>query len=342
MKKILLSLLLLSTLVINSQNLILTKAANEAVIGDTSRVYIIDTTAYTGGLNAALTGTNMVWTYTNLVATSNKLTSAYINPTSVPSATGYAGCTVVQNQGTTNSFYKSSTTPSTQTEFMGVNSTSLTLKFTNTAVSARYPFTIGDSFSDSYSGSFTFSLSGTATGNATVTADGAGTLNLPYGITLTNVLRVKSVQTTSLNAIIINGTINQTVYYFYHSSQKFPILTINYQSIAIAGSPTISASVSGNINNFTVGLKENNFNVVNSNLYPNPARDIFNVKFNNSLNELASIEIYNLTGQLAKTVVLGNSSSIDQNVSLQGLKSGIYMVKTILGNRNSIKKLIVE
>lgn len=282
MKKLLPFILLSFTLASNAQ-LTLTKAQFDPAIGDTSRYYIIDTSYYTGGLNLGLTGANTLWTYANLAASGNSVTTAYVDPSTVPASANYTGCTIVAKQGPLNSFYKAVTSPSVQTEFQGISSNTITMNFNNTAVNMRYPFAFGNTIIDNFSGSFTFSLSGTASGNATVTADGTGTLVLPNGQIFNDVLRVKSVQNTGFSALIINGNMKQTIYSWYHASQKFPVLTVNYQSMSITGStsPTVSAQVLGNKNNFVIGLKEASEEISSLiRIFPIPAVDIIQVVSN--------------------------------------------------------------
>jgi hypothetical protein len=99
MKK-LLPLFLLASIQIRSQSVSLSQAAYQPVVGDTSRHYVLDTSWYGGGLNAALTGSNILWEYSHIVTTTAVVTSAYVDPTSVPSASDYPGCTGGAKNGT--------------------------------------------------------------------------------------------------------------------------------------------------------------------------------------------------------------------------------------------------
>lgn len=340
MKKFLLAILFLSVAKIQSQSLILTQAAFEPIIGDTNRTWAIDTTAYGSGLNVASTGSSNVWNYASLNATSNGITSPYVNPSTIPSATAYAGCTVVQKQTALNTYYKSVSSPSPQVEFMGITSSSLTMNFTNTAVFARFPFAYNDVVTDNFAGNFSttvpFTISGTASGNATITADGAGTLIIPTG-TLNNVLRVKSYQNTNLNGGLVNGNIKQTTYSFYHASQKFPVLSINYQTISItgAGSPTVSGQVLGNKNNFVVGVGENSINSFNYAVYPNPVTDVLNLSIDQST-EPRSLKVINQIGQ---TVYAGDYSA---KVDVSQLNTGIYIIEVSTLKGVARKKFMKE
>ena len=334
MKQYILFALVFSLTSAFAQNLTLTKANNEPVIGDTTRYVVLDTAQFVGGLNVSNTGSAAVWNYADLISTSNVLTTAYVGTTDV--ANPPSGCTIASKQGSLNSFYKSVSTPSTQFEFMGMKSSSLTLTFSNYAIQHKYPFSLNDTYTDAYSGNFTFSLSGTAAGNVTVTADGNGTLTLPGGTTLTNVLRVKSTQSTNMNAIIVQGTMKQTIYNFYHSSQKYPVLTISYQSVSMAGqSPSVTAQVLGNKSHFVVGMNEPSKNEIQMNAFPNPFTVSFTLEVDANL-EPSMVIIKDITG---KTVLSQNyiSPAIQPN-----LQPGIYFLEVHTNKGLARKKIIQE
>lgn len=84
------------------------------------------------------------------------------------------------------------------------------------------------------------------------------------------------------------------------------------------------------------GINSIHFN--NIVLYPNPAREIINVKCE-ILNEPASITITNIMGQ----VVLSNTiSSQESELNIQSLQSGIYFVTLVQKEKTSTVKFIKE
>lgn len=339
MKKLLPAILLILSIKSFSQSLVLTQSGYQPSIGDTSRVYDLDTTAFSTGLMTNITGSNAIWNYQALVTTTAVLTSAYVSPSAVSSSTDYPGCTFVQKQGGLNNFFKAVTSPTTQTEFMGLKGTGIMMNFTNTAIVARYPMGFNTTITDPFSGSFTFSTtSGSAAGNSTVTADGIGTLNLPGGVTLTNVLRVKSIQNITMSSGFFPiATIKQKTYSFYHASQKYPILDINYTATALTGqSSTLTASASGNKNNFTVvGFKENSLADASISLYPNPANEFLHITLTSLSNPL-KIEIYNQLGQCIYT------KNFENKIDVSAFPSGIYFMEIKNDKGTSRKKFIKE
>jgi PKD repeat protein len=75
------------------------------------------------------------------------------------------------------------------------------------------------------------------------------------------------------------------------------------------------------------------------NLYPNPAKNDFQITLDKSINssEIKNISIYNLYG--------GNvfeTNKYTEKISLNGISSGVYLVKITVGNYQLIKKLIIQ
>jgi hypothetical protein len=62
----------------------------------------------------------------------------------------------------------------------------------------------------------------------------------------------------------------------------------------------------------------------------------------NPTNANCTIEILNSVGQTLQLVKLGNDTNISNDISITNFASGMYMIKTTLGNKVSVKKLIIE
>lgn len=227
-----------------------------------------------------------------------------------------------------------------QTELLGLSSNTLSVTFINTGVVAKFPISYGSTSSDPLSGNFTgFSFTGTCNGNVTTTADGLGTLNLPGGITLTNVLRVKSVQSINLVVGFLPlATAKQTIYNFYHSSQKFPVLSVNYTSIALtAQSPTVTGFVNGSKNYFTVpvGLNEAALSGSEVQIYPNPASRVISVFAANEAG-VVNVRIVDMTGREQLT------TTIEKEVNITNLSPGMYVMELTTRNGTVRKKFLKE
>ncbi|MBA2611677.1 MAG: T9SS type A sorting domain-containing protein [Bacteroidetes bacterium] len=345
MKKIYLTILsgLFFTQISNAQ-LVLTKAFNEPVIGNVNISTRFDSIA---ALNNNF-GPNTLWDFSTLTTNTSVATSSYVPVAGTPSASTYPNATFAEYDGVSGYMYwKSATSPTTQTELLGIEQPSISINLnSNSAIAAIWPITFGYNKTDAFSGTAavqtpTANISGTATGNIKTLGSGTGTVVLPGGMTFTNVLQVTATQTINANLAFgfVTATIVSTTYQYYHSSQKFPIITVSYQ--------TTSGAFSGNAgtirinNNIFTGIHEATQNF-NFSVYPNPATTNLNVALTNKKAENVSVMITNNIGQVVKTVSLGNSTDINSQIDLTGLNSGIYFVKTTIGNAASSKKLIVN
>ena len=328
--------------------LTLTKAANEPVIGES----IINKGFDSVGVVPKNTGAGLSWNFGSYVQNTVTTVGSYSNISSVAGSSLFPAATMVENgQNGDKLMWKSATSPTTQLEFLGVyNSGGAEINLSsNPAIVAIWPMSMGSSITDVGSGTLTL---GTATGvaNNTITTlgSGTGTLVLPGNVSMSNILQVKDSQTlvalggTGLTAFTI--AINSTNYSYYHSSQKYPLLRVSYenqvQTSMLGPTVTTTAKIEVNNNVFT-GLNDKNFDATFQ-IFPNPATDQFHVNLTNNSLENGSMDIYNSVGQLAQHIDLGNGSTLERTVSLNQFKSGIYIVKTTLGNKSSTRKLIIE
>jgi len=317
--------LLFFVLAFTNQSQTITQSFNEPVIGDIDRSTRLDTSLYTTGLPTNVTGNNCSWDFTKFTGVFPMVVDSFISPSSVPNASAHPNATYAQNRDKIYTFYKSSTSPS-QTELLGGYTTSLTLTFTNTAIIASYPLNYGYNLTDPVSGTFLYNATnGVCNGSITIAADGLGTVNLPNGVSIPNVLRLKSVETLALLTFFQGvpvpvGSFNQTIYNYYMPGKKFPIVNIGYTTYQLlAGTPTITALVYGSQNYFSVvGQEENTMEKRNLQVYPNPFHSELNLS---SVIEESEFSFYNLNGQLI--LKTDNTSGTE----LEKLQAGIYFLE---------------
>ena len=316
----------------------LTKAFNEPVLGNVNSQHGYDTISAI----PKNTGANQVWNFSALTTNTIVNVGTYTTVASTPNGSSFTSATLAESDGAGGYTYTKST--ATQYELVGIVNPNITLNFSNnTAIVAIWPLTMGYSNTDTFSGTAVANgtLNGTATGTITTLGSGTGTLIIPGGASFTNILQVQTKQNIdiSLAGGVITATIVAVDYNYYHSSQKFPILTVSYSDIQ--GSFTSNTAVVTVNNNVLAGINDLNFDATFS-IFPNPANQYVNVKLNNMSNDVCKVEIVNSIGQLAKSINLGSDSEISNSISISDLSDGIYMVKTTLGNKVSSRKLIVE
>lgn len=337
MKKIYLSIVAATIAFSANAQLSLTKAFNEPVLGNVNATETFDSVAV---LNNS-TGSNQVWNFSALTSSSVTGVGTFTTVASTPNGSNYVGATIVEDDGQGGFTYYKAT--ATQYEVVGIEDPNIVLNFTNTGIVAIWPVTMGYSNTDLFSGSAAVqgTLTGTADGTVTTLGSGTGTLIIPGGASFTNILQVKTHQKVELNLGFgfVTATVQVTDYNYYHGTQKFPLLTVSYNDAQGAFSNT-SATIK--INNAVItGINDHNFDAT-FNIFPNPAKDFVNVKLQNVANVNCKIQIVNSIGQIAQEIDLGNDSEITRNISVSNLNSGIYMVKTTLGDKVSVRKLIIE
>lgn len=109
------------------------------------------------------------------------------------------------------------------------------------------------------------------------------------------------------------------------------------------------AGNSGTVNSFSiqictqaVALTNNDFSFENFSLYPNPNKGSFNVKFNSNSNNDIQIAVYDMRGRAIFEKAYQNTGTFDQNVQLESIQSGIYLVNIQDGDKKVVKKIVIE
>ena len=340
MKKIYMTLLagLFHSLALHSQTL--TQAGNEPAPGDIYSVNYFDSTA----VIPKSPGTNQTWDFSSITQSTNAASStSYVAASSVSSSSLFPGATMAQNNGNGNySFYKSTSTPTAQLEELGSVSSGtppIITTYTNTFISVVWPVSYGTSFSDNFSGPLSGSSSGSISGSQTVTATGSGTLKLPGGAMFTNVLQVKFMsyvtESTTSPTPAVTFTSIVTEYAYYHSSQKFPLISVNYGVFMNGTSTNTFAAIQMN-KAVVVGLKENSLSESDLKMYPNPAKNIINLLFTDNKLLNTPVLVSTITGRVISTVMLTGNH---QQINLDNVPQGIYIISFSNGE---VKRIIKQ
>lgn len=108
-------------------------------------------------------------------------------------------------------------------------------------------------------------------------------------------------------------------------------------SIATVGSPFLAVSSNPGrvgVYSFDQILSTETPLIQHTNLYPNPAKDQFNIQLNDGI-EFERVRVYNHIGQLI-------IESKESNINTNNWSQGIYFVEVTTQQGRSIKKLIIE
>jgi hypothetical protein len=324
----------LTTATLNAQ-LTLEKQWHEPVAGEQTGVRAYDSTSAI----PKHTGPAETWDFSTMVQNSLGATaSSFVAPTTVPASSMYPGTTLVEAKNGEYTYFKSGTNPEVF-EGLGYQSSLATVNYNIDAMKVFvWPIAYGSNYTDTYSGNITGSFSGNLTGTLQTEATGAGTLILPGSDKYTNVLQLTSMQSATIanNA----GVITNISYSYFHTTQKFPLLSVNYFRLTGTAGSIFTYSVLVN-KILAVGITDENFESQIT-LYPNPSHGIFSVKLSNEDMQSCSISIYNSNGQLIRQTSKTNEKTIDENINIKDLPRGMYLVKTQLNSHSYIKKMILQ
>jgi hypothetical protein len=115
------------------------------------------------------------------------------------------------------------------------------------------------------------------------------------------------------------------------------------------GFKDVAAGNTGTVNSITlevctqiVALANADFSFENFSLYPNPNGGSFNVKFNSNTSNDIKIAVYDMRGREIFNKAYQNSGVFEQNLQLDNVQSGVYLVNIQDGDKKIVKKIVVE
>ncbi|ESU29048.1 hypothetical protein FLJC2902T_10840 [Flavobacterium limnosediminis JC2902] len=164
-----------------------------------------------------------------------------------------------------------------------------------------------------------FDTSGAALNCATTTDSNFASAFLPFS-------------TTNINGFNGNNSAGTWKIYFKDNVVDSNIATARFNTFTIQLCKTVSVPV----------LSTENFGLENFSIYPNPNNGNFNVQFtSNSSNEI-KIGVHDLRGRLVFENEYQNTGTFNQNLQLNKVQTGIYIVTVQDGERKETKKIVIE
>lgn len=110
----------------------------------------------------------------------------------------------------------------------------------------------------------------------------------------------------------------------------------------VAGNTGTINSITLEVCTQTVALANSDFSFENFSLYPNPNDGTFNVKFNSNTSNDIKIAVYDMRGREIFNRAYQNTGVFEQNLQLDNVQSGIYLVNVQDGDKKIVKKIVVE
>jgi Secretion system C-terminal sorting domain/Pregnancy-associated plasma protein-A len=89
-------------------------------------------------------------------------------------------------------------------------------------------------------------------------------------------------------------------------------------------------------------LSERDFKFKNFSLYPNPNNGNFKISFEPETNDNINIEILNISGRNIYNKTVQNSGTFDQEINLEKLQTGIYLISIQNGENRIVKRIVLE
>ncbi|WP_431496696.1 reprolysin-like metallopeptidase [Flavobacterium sp.] len=129
---------------------------------------------------------------------------------------------------------------------------------------------------------------------------------------------------SAFNAKPTNGTWTLLAGDFYNGD----VGTINAWSVEICSQT------------FTLGNEEFEFD--NFSLFPNPNNGSFTVKFDSTSNNDIKVNVHDIRGRQVYEKSFSNTGAFNQNINLDKVQSGVYLVSIIDGAKKTVKRIVVE
>ena len=101
-----------------------------------------------------------------------------------------------------------------------------------------------------------------------------------------------------------------------------------------------SASIQICTKTFTLGTKD--FDANDFSLYPNPNKGNFTVQFSSQSGNEIKILVHDLLGRKLFEKAYDNTGAFNQNIQLQDLQAGLYLVSVYDGDAKQVKKLVIK
>lgn len=118
------------------------------------------------------------------------------------------------------------------------------------------------------------------------------------------------------------------------------IWTLRVRDAVVGRFGTInSASVNICTKTFTLGSED--FEIIDFALYPNPNKGNFTLQFQSESNAV-EVFVHDILGKKVYTNTFQSSGDFNQNIQLQNITAGMYLVTVIDGNRRTVKKIVIN
>ncbi|MDD2635175.1 MAG: T9SS type A sorting domain-containing protein [Bacteroidales bacterium] len=288
------------------------------------------------GFNLAGTpdGINTIWDFSSLTIT-DQVTFSYTDATTEPATSDFPDATIAEAiSGTEGLMYFK-----TDNYFMARKGAtgSMYLNYNlDSALLLSFPITAGENIENSYTGVLSAQNLDMEidNGHVEINADAQGTITLPNGTVLTDVLRVHVVE--NFRGMYDMGfgpteviTINDNFYYWFHEDYTNPIFV--YGTTTVGG---LSSDETESLRFQPIVISDTEEESVSTNLiYPNPSNGTLNILESESYDIGRVLNIY---GKEVKTFVPSST------IGISDLSNGVYFIVLNGTKGKNVSKIVLE
>ena len=316
----------------------LTASTTNPVAGESFSQSACGVSSFTmGGSGAAVT-----WDLSGLTPISTD-TLVYLGCAASGLCDSFAGASLASLGGSNMQFYS---TDASSFALTGVNIPGGNVYYSTPRKKIIYPATYNITALEPYA----FSRPGFDSygyGTDSITVDAYGTLILPTG-TFTNVLRVHTIS-ISIDSNIVSGTtyvdtFRTDVYSWYTPGTHSPLLSMFYDFGGLTGTPELAQIFYYKLLPPGTGVASTPAQDNDLVLYPNPATTELHCRLALASDDIISIEIMDVLGQVVNPTTLQKASTGINTITsdLTGFRAGLYFLQ--IGTPGGIlrKPFIVE
>lgn len=92
----------------------------------------------------------------------------------------------------------------------------------------------------------------------------------------------------------------------------------------------------------TITLSSESFGLDNFTLYPNPNNGSFNIQFNSNTGSEIKVNVHDIRGREIFNKSFDNNGLFNENLQLNNVQSGVYLVTVEDGTRKEVKKIVIQ
>lgn len=291
-------------------------------------------------------GQNVVWDFSKIEAASDFVGN--IQESYITKGSNYfpQSNTVLEEFG--NYFFFNVNSSQMEQNGYSTGNGSVYIEYKKPFIKMKYPFSFNSSYSGTFDGIYNSNDKpiGEIAGTYSVSGDGIGTLLLPDGKEMNNALRVKEVK--KYKQTISNSSVNieDLTYRWYVNEHRFPVLVLISSTYTYQNGQT-STTTRAAYNSNVILLSAETMNTTNGfglDIFPNPYHEKVNIKLQLETLSPVNITVFDLIGKRIAVLVDKTETAGEFSYSFSakdlGLAKGTYLVKVMVNNKETTRKII--